>query len=89
MGCQFAVMALKYPIFFFADDSVLFCRAKEEECQTILDLLAIYERGLGQKINREKTNIFFSSNTLPQVQSNIQQLLGVPTIQQYEKYLGL
>ena len=52
---------------FFADDSVLFCRAKEEECQTILDLLAIYERGWGQKINREKTNIFFSSNTLPQV----------------------
>ena len=50
---------------FFADDSVLFCRAKEEECQTILDLLATYERGSGQKINREKTNIFFSSNTHP------------------------
>ena len=74
---------------FFADDSVLFCRAKEKECQTILDLLAIYERGSGQKINREKTNIFFSSNTLPQVQSNIQQLVGVPAIRQYEKYLGL
>ena len=50
---------------FFADDSVLFCRAKEEECQTILDLLATYERGSSQKINREKTNIFFSSNTHP------------------------
>ena len=50
---------------FFADDSVLFCRAKEKECQTILDLLATYERGSGQKINREKTNIFFSSNTHP------------------------
>ena len=30
---------------FFADDSVLFCNAKEEECQKILDILAIYERG--------------------------------------------
>ena len=40
--------------FFFTDDSVLFCRAKEEECRTILDILAIYERGLGQKINRDK-----------------------------------
>ena len=40
--------------FFFADDSVLFCRAKEEECRTILDILAIYEKGLGQKINRDK-----------------------------------
>ena len=32
---------------FFADDSILFCRAKEEECQKILDILAIYERGSG------------------------------------------
>lgn len=50
---------------FFANDSVLFCRAKEEECQTILDLLATHERGSGKKINREKNNIFFSSNTHP------------------------
>ena len=48
---------------FFADDSVLFCSAKEAECQKILDILAIYERGTSQKINHEKTNIFFSSNT--------------------------
>ena len=44
---------------FFADDSVLFCQAKEEECQKILDILTTYERGSGQKINRDKTNIFF------------------------------
>ena len=36
---------------FVADDSVLFCRAMEAECQRILDVLAVYERGLGQKIN--------------------------------------
>jgi len=53
---------------FFADDSVLFCNAKKEEFQKILDILAIYERGLGQKINHEKTNIFFSSNTPHEVQ---------------------
>ena len=33
---------------FFADDSVLFCRAKESECQVILDLLSVYERGSGK-----------------------------------------
>ena len=32
---------------FFADDSILFYRAKEEECQKILDILAIYEKGSG------------------------------------------
>ena len=63
----------------FMDDSILFCRAKESECQFILDLLAIYEKGSGQKINRDKTNIFFfSSNTHPDVQTHIQKLLSVP-----------
>ena len=47
------------------------------------------KEGQGKKLIERKTNIFFSSNTLPQVQSNIQQLLGVPAIRQYEKYLGL
>ena len=74
---------------FFVDDSVLFCRAKEEEYQKILDILAIYQRGSGQKINRDKTNIFFSSNTFHDTQVWIQQFLGVLTIRQYEKYLGL
>ena len=74
---------------FFVDDSVLFCSTKEEECQKIFDILAIYERGSGQKINREKTNIFFSSNTPHEVQARIQQVLGVPAIRHFEKYLGL
>lgn len=43
---------------FFTNDSVLFCLAKEEKCQKIIDLLLVYEKGLGQKINRDKTNIF-------------------------------
>ena len=56
---------------FFADDSALFCHATEDECQKVLDILAVYERGTGQKINREKTNIFFSSNTLHQTETRI------------------
>ena len=44
---------------------------------------------MSQKINRDKTNIFFSSNTQHDLQVKIQHLLGVPAIRQYEKYLGL
>ena len=55
----------------------------------ILDILTTYERGSGQKINRDKTNIFFSSNASSDMQSHIQSILGVPAIWQYEKYLGL
>ena len=57
---------------FFANGSVLFCRAKQTECQVILDILATYERGSGQKINKDKTNLFFSTNTSPEVQESIQ-----------------
>ena len=74
---------------FFADDSVLFCRATEAECQIILDVLSIYEKGSSQKINRDKTCIFFTSNTKPELQTRIQQVLVVPAIGQYEKYLGM
>lgn len=74
---------------FFVDDSVLFCQATENECQKVLDILEVYERGSSQKINREKTNILFSSNTADLLQSLIQHLLGVSAVRQYEKYLGL
>ena len=61
----------------------------EDECNKILEILEVYERGSGQKINREKTNILFSSNTHLSLQDQIQHHLGVPTIHQYEKYLRL
>lgn len=74
---------------FFADDSELFCRAMEAECHRILEILAVYELGSEKKINREKTNIFFSSNTQAHVKARTQALLGVPTIRQYENIFGL
>ena len=48
----------------FADDSLVFCTATISECVRIQSLLYQYEQASGQSIHREKTNIFFSSNTL-------------------------
>ena len=73
----------------FANGSLIFCRAKESECQKLLEVLATYESALGQQINREKTIIFFSKSTSQAVQNTIKAALGVPVVQQYEKYLGL
>ena len=56
---------------FFANDSVLFRRAMEMECQKLLDILAVYERGSEQKINQNKTNIYFNSKTQHHLQSQI------------------
>lgn len=43
----------------FADDSILFCQAKVEDCNNIMEILTLYEVSSRQKINRDKTTIFF------------------------------
>ena len=73
----------------FADNSLIFYRAKEEECQSLLDVLAKYERASGQQINRAKTTLFFSKSSTEEVQGVIKDMLGVNVVHQYEKYLGL
>ena len=48
----------------------------------------MYE-ALGQKINRNKTTLFFSKCTPRETKHEIKVAFGVPKIMQYEKYLGL
>ena len=48
-----------------------------------------YEFSLGQKINPEKTTIFFGKSVSVSSKSAIKNFLGVPEIKEYEKYLGL
>uniref|UniRef100_A0A2N9GZI9 Reverse transcriptase domain-containing protein n=1 Tax=Fagus sylvatica TaxID=28930 RepID=A0A2N9GZI9_FAGSY len=74
---------------FFADDSLLFCKATTNEVRCIQDILTAYEHASGQQINRQKTTLFFSKSTPRPIQNHIQVMLGVPVIHQYEKYLGL
>lgn len=45
--------------FFFADDSLLFCRENLDELN-IFQGLFLYEKASEQQINREKTTLFFS-----------------------------
>ena len=74
---------------FFADDSLLFCRARLGDILAIQALLGLYEEASGQKINAEKTSLFFSKNVLDDTKESIKNLLGVAEIKEYEKYLGL
>ena len=73
----------------FADDSLVFCRATVNECQKIMEILSAYERASGQKINRDKKNLFFSKSTSQDMQMLIKDTIGVPIVQHYEIYLGL
>ena len=47
----------------FADNSLLFCKATDQECSNILEILEVYRSCSSQQINRNKTTIFFSKLT--------------------------
>ena len=74
---------------FFADDSIIFCNATTSDCQALLYLLNVYEDASGQKVNSNKTALFFSHNTTQDSRDIILHLFGTTAITQFEKYLGL
>ncbi|KAK9992106.1 hypothetical protein SO802_027091 [Lithocarpus litseifolius] len=74
---------------FFADDSIIFCKATIEECNALQRILGIYEQASGQQLNRIKIALFFSKNTPDDIKEEIKTRFGAQVIQQHEKYLGL
>jgi hypothetical protein len=74
---------------FFADDCLLFCKVNLVEWRRLTWILDKYERALSQKLNKEKTYLFFSWNTSEDRKKEITQLSGLQATRQYDKYLGL
>lgn len=54
-----------------------------------MEILAAYERVSGQRLNRDKTTLFFSKSTPLDQQKQIMEELRVAELKQYEEYLGL
>ena len=74
---------------FFADDNLMFCRANIFEWIKVQEILIIYEKALGQKINWDKTSIFFNKNTKIGTREHLLTVSGVSSTSCYDKYLGL
>ena len=73
----------------FADDCIFFYKASTEEGLKVTKILEDYERESEQKLNKEKTSLFFSKNTKVEVQEVVKDMFGAQIILQHEKYLGL
>ena len=73
----------------FADDSLVFCQAKQEEVQVTSDVLDLYAMASGQCINFEKSYVYFSSNTSRVQKDSIKNVLRVREVEKFESYLGL
>ncbi|XP_057426530.1 uncharacterized protein LOC130719957 [Lotus japonicus] len=88
-GLRVAPSAPMISHLFFADDSVIFCRASEEEVQVVSSILNFYEDASGQKINLDKSQLNFSRNVLSTRIDQLSRLMGVKAVASYDKYLGL
>ena len=74
---------------FFADDSLLFCMSTLTQWNHLTQLLQRYEATSGQKLNCNKTTIFFSKNTSHKDKKEIGEAAGIPINQRYDTNLGL
>ena len=73
----------------FADDSLLFYKATQNEVEVIFGVLQTYANASGQCINLEKSSLFFSNNTSASQKQDILRVLGVQEVHRFDSYLGL
>lgn len=74
---------------FFADDSIMFLKATEQNCIAVESILTSYCHASGQVVNFEKSSVYFSPNTPHQLRENVGYVLHVNIIDNPGKYLGL
>ncbi|KAH1032597.1 hypothetical protein J1N35_044771 [Gossypium stocksii] len=74
---------------FFADDCILFGDASNEGALTVRNVIRGYEMVSGQRVNFDKSLIYFGANVDSQVKETIINLLGVQVASNLEKCLGL
>ena len=74
---------------FFADDSLLFCQSIMAQWDRLTYILRMYESASGQRLNNNKTALFFSKNTPHIDKEAILETSRIPVTQRYDSYLGL
>lgn len=75
--------------FIICYDSLIFLKAHEQNCNYLKDILAGYEKVSGQKVNFDKSVLFFSPTCADHMKSCIKQTLQISKVSFNEKYLGL
>ncbi|KAF7152227.1 hypothetical protein RHSIM_Rhsim01G0161700 [Rhododendron simsii] len=73
----------------FADDSIIFCRASDQDCEALYRILDLYEAASGQKVNKEKSSVFFSPNTPIPRRNLLAAKVGITMEAHGARYLGL
>lgn len=70
---------------FFVDDLIIFARAMVQEVDHILSCINTYENAFGQRVNLDKIELTFSQNVPNNIQTIIQDRMGVKVVGSSEK----
>jgi hypothetical protein len=82
-------MLLKYLIYFFADDSLIFCKANKEEAAHLKAIFEEYQRIFGQLINMEKSEMTFSPKPYQHIKEDFHGVLPLAITNNITTYLGM
>jgi hypothetical protein len=82
-------IAPKISHLFFADDSIIFCKANKAEATQLKEVFEEYQRISGQKINMDKSEMTFSPKIMPVIKNEFQNILPLTISPTIAKYLGM
>ncbi|CAL1383942.1 unnamed protein product [Linum trigynum] len=74
---------------FFADDNLFFFQNKKSEGEALKRILRSYEEASGQQVSLAKSELSFSGNVEEEEKQEMVGILGMKTVMQHDKYLGL
>lgn len=88
-GIQIANTAPRVNHLLFTDDSLLFCKAMVVDAINMKNLLNMCCKASGQKVNNDKSSVYFGKGCPQDIRLAIKQALEVPNESLKDKYLGL
>ncbi|PKI65221.1 hypothetical protein CRG98_014370 [Punica granatum] len=72
----------------FADDLLILLRATKANIRNVKSILDKFCSWSGQEVNRAKSGLFFSKNTMADERRNAKSIIGIRKLKDNSKYLG-
>uniref|UniRef100_A0A8R7TBJ9 Reverse transcriptase domain-containing protein n=1 Tax=Triticum urartu TaxID=4572 RepID=A0A8R7TBJ9_TRIUA len=73
----------------FADDSIVFLEGSAESMAALKEILLTYEEASGQRVNMQKSSIFFGKGCNDEIKNELKEAVGIESEALSERYLGL
>nr|XP_028946848.1 uncharacterized protein LOC114820401 [Malus domestica] len=73
---------------FFANDTLTFLKADKKNCRNLVKLLKEYCAASGQKVNVQKSSVFFRANVPSNMSTELGKIMGMPVVENPDTYLG-